>query len=404
MSGAARRGLRAAAEAAGARRALAVPTALREGFANDARRRAYSAWRSRASDLAGPGLARLPPASLAPARALAPFALGGVARGLHASPATGHAERTADEPAGLSKEILRDVLQVRRPGRDGTPASIPSHPSPERPPIPTQYAVRASARPSLARKRKRKPRNAPPPLDRSPPPSPLPFTLPPSSPPSSLQNANPVAVRGEIRALLAPPDAGAAATTHLSLADFDALLANHGFDTADAREAALKAFRDAGVVTTFEDLVYLDPKRVTADVLRVLPAAPARVFGMSGAEMDAMRAEAEALATQVEEATRRAKRRSQVIVGSGLLMLCTQFALFLRLTYVEFSWDVMEPISYFVGAFNAILIYAYFMVNQSDFSFDDWSTRMARFFSKNEARRRGIDYERYNAIARRLRK
>ena len=85
-------------------------------------------------------------------------------------------------------------------------------------------------------------------------------------------------------------------------------------------------------------------------------------------------------------------------------MLCTQFALFLRLTYVEFSWDVMEPISYFVGAFNAILIYAYFMVNQSDFSFDDWSTRMARFFSKNEARRRGIDYARYNAIARRLRK
>ena len=59
------------------------------------------------------------------------------------------------------------------------------------------------------------------------------------------------------------------------------------------REAALKAFRDAGVVTTFEDLVYLDSKRVTADVLRVLPAAPARVFGMSGAEMDAMRAEAE---------------------------------------------------------------------------------------------------------------
>ena len=83
-----------------------------------------------------------------------------------------------------------------------------------------------------------------------------------------------MAVREEIDALLAPPDAGAAATTHLSLADFDALLANHGFDTADAREAALKAFRDAGVVTTFEDLVYLDPKRVTATgVARKVPSA-----------------------------------------------------------------------------------------------------------------------------------
>ena len=71
-----------------------------------------------------------------------------------------------------------------------------------------------------------------------------------------------------------------------------------------------------------------------------------------------------------------------MIIGVGLLALVTQLFLFIRLTYVELSWDVMEPISYFVGVFNAILVYLYFMVYNRDFSFDDWSSRMQKHFWK----------------------
>jgi hypothetical protein len=78
--------------------------------------------------------------------------------------------------------------------------------------------------------------------------------------------------------------------------------------------------------------------------------------------------------------------------------------MFMRLTYVELSWDVMEPISYFVGVFNAILLYVYFMVNKRDFSFDDWSKRMQKHFWRRNIEKKHIDYAKYAKLMKRLRK
>ena len=39
-----------------------------------------------------------------------------------------------------------------------------------------------------------------------------------------------------------------------------------------------------------------------------------------------------------------------------------QWGVFLRLTFFELSWDVMEPISYFFSSLWGIMAYAYFMV------------------------------------------
>ena len=50
--------------------------------------------------------------------------------------------------------------------------------------------------------------------------------------------------------------------------------------------------------------------------------------------------------------------------------------MFIRFTYVEFSWDVMEPISYFVGLANVIMGYIYFMFTQRFFSFGTWQSQM----------------------------
>ena len=87
-----------------------------------------------------------------------------------------------------------------------------------------------------------------------------------------------------------------------------------------------------------------------------------------------------------------------------MAFMVTQFVVFLRLTYVELSWDVMEPISYFAGVFNAILVYIYFMVYKRDFSFDDWSSRMQASYTESAISKKGIDFEKYKKIARKLRK
>ena len=54
--------------------------------------------------------------------------------------------------------------------------------------------------------------------------------------------------------------------------------------------------------------------------------------------------------------------------------------------------------------FNAILVYIYFMVYKRDFSFDDWSSRMQASYTESAISKKGIDFEKYKKIARKLRK
>lgn len=221
-----------------------------------------------------------------------------------------------------------------------------------------------------------------------------------------LAGAKAVAVREHLEALSSPDPAdrefGTKPVTHLTRAAFDALLAEHGYADAASRADATRAFRDAGAVVVLGDLVYLDGAQVTRDVLHALPAVPGAVYGLDPETLAELESEMAAIQVDVDAAAARAARRSNAIVFGGLVLLCAQLATFVRLTYVELSWDVMEPISYFVGVFNAILLYVYFMVNQRDFSFDDWSKRMRAHFRRRNIERARVDAARYAALARRL--
>lgn len=227
-----------------------------------------------------------------------------------------------------------------------------------------------------------------------------------------LAGAKAIAVREDLDALAScVPDRNggfgevpATPLAHLTLTQFEHLLAEHGFATVTERTHVTRAFCDAGVVVRFEDLVYLNAAQVTKDILRTLPAVPAAVFGMAPATLLEVENELAAMKVEIDAAAARATLRSNFIVFAGLCMLCAQLATFMRLTYVELSWDVMEPVSYFVGVFNAILMYTYFMVNQRDFSFNDWSQRMQKHFWKRTIEGKQIDYEKYAKLMKRLRK
>ena len=223
-----------------------------------------------------------------------------------------------------------------------------------------------------------------------------------------LASAKAVAVREDLETLAScvaddpESEPGTEPKTHLTRAEFDSLLTEHGYADAASRADVTRAFRDAGVVVVFGDLVYLNGSQVTRDVLRVLPAVPGAVHGVDPATLAELEAELAAIKVDVDAAASRAARRSNAIVFGGLVALCVQLATFMRLTYVELSWDVMEPISYFVGVFNAILVYVYFMVNKRDFSFDDWSRRMRKHFWRQSIEKKRIDYARYAKLVKRL--
>lgn len=211
------------------------------------------------------------------------------------------------------------------------------------------------------------------------------------------QNNKAITIREELESL-------AEVKSHVSYSEFaDIVKGAGGGDDADVA-AACKTLQDAGVIIKLEDVVYLHPSQLTRDVLKVLPGVPSSVFGVSKEELEGLEAELAEMQAAMEKAAAKARFNSNAIVGSGLLLLCAQLAVFIRLTYVELSWDVMEPVSYFVGVFNAILVYIYFMLYKRDFSFDDWSTRLTSHFRQKDIENRGIDYARYKSLLKKLRK
>jgi len=94
----------------------------------------------------------------------------------------------------------------------------------------------------------------------------------------------------------------------------------------------------------------------------------------------------------------RSQFRTQVAVWGGLLAMGAQFGFLARLVWWDYSWDIMEPVTYFVTYGTAIGMYAYFVCVKSEYNFDSAADRIKlRSFHKG-AKRQQLDIERYNVI------
>lgn len=112
------------------------------------------------------------------------------------------------------------------------------------------------------------------------------------------------------------------------------------------------------------------------------------VTGTDSAQIEKMKAEILPLLRQKKELDVQANRISSLKVYGGLVYLCAQWALMARLTWWEFNWDIMEPITYFVTFGTAVIGYTYFALTQREFTYPDmrqaWTTRSQRkIYEKN---------------------
>jgi len=65
-----------------------------------------------------------------------------------------------------------------------------------------------------------------------------------------------------------------------------------------------------------------------------------------------------------EELEKKAEKRTRHLQWIGLALMGTQFGFMARLTWWEYSWDVMEPVTYFVGYATAIAMFAYYVITR----------------------------------------
>ncbi|KAF3496085.1 hypothetical protein DY000_02054608 [Brassica cretica] len=161
----------------------------------------------------------------------------------------------------------------------------------------------------------------------------------------------------------------------------------------DEAHVFARVLDDAGVVLIFRDKVYLHPDKVVDLIRRVFPTDETPEEAQIKEEFNKMR-------TMKEEIDVLAHRQVSKILWFGLATAIVQISLFVRLTFWEFSWDVMEPITFFATATSIILGYAYFLITSSDPTYQDLMKRLFLSRQRKLLKTQRFDAERFQALER----
>lgn len=105
----------------------------------------------------------------------------------------------------------------------------------------------------------------------------------------------------------------------------------------------------------------------------------------------------------------------------GLGLMGVQFGVLARLTWWEYSWDIMEPVTYFVTYGTAMAAYAYFVLTKQvililfvfffllvnlisiyyffqEYFLPEVKDRQHLLILHKQARKLGLDVEKYNSL------
>ncbi|KAI3870278.1 hypothetical protein MKX03_029667 [Papaver bracteatum] len=156
----------------------------------------------------------------------------------------------------------------------------------------------------------------------------------------------------------------------------------------DEAAAFARVLDEAGVILLFRDKVYLHPDKVVDLVRRAVPLALAP-------EDDPRRDELKKLQKEKEEIDVLAHKQVRRILWSGLGFSVLQVGLFFRLTFWEFSWDVMEPIAFFTTTTGLVVGYAYFLFTSRDPTYQDLMKRLFLSRQRKLCKRQNFDIDRF---------
>ncbi|KAM5582889.1 calcium uniporter protein 5, mitochondrial [Rosa sericea] len=150
---------------------------------------------------------------------------------------------------------------------------------------------------------------------------------------------------------------------------------------------------EAGVILLFRDKVLLHPDRVVDLVRRAVPLALTP-------DNDPVWEELKKMQEKKIEIDILAHRHVRRVLWGGLGLITTQLALFFRMTYWDFSWDVVEPLAYFTTTTCIGIGYAYFLITSRDPTYQDLMKRLFLRKQRKLIKKQNFDVERFKEIQR----
>ncbi|CAN4081618.1 unnamed protein product [Withania somnifera] len=155
-----------------------------------------------------------------------------------------------------------------------------------------------------------------------------------------------------------------------------------------------KILDDSGTVIVLGNVVFLRPDQLVKTLQGLLPMLLANTNDpQMMKELNQMEEEKAAIDKKADSLVRR-----ELWCGLGYFVI--QTAAFMRLTFWELSWDVMEPICFYVTSFYCMAGYTFFLKTSKEPSFEGFF--QSRFIAKQKRlmKLRNFDLERYNELKR----
>ncbi|RLU15707.1 hypothetical protein DMN91_011462 [Ooceraea biroi] len=116
------------------------------------------------------------------------------------------------------------------------------------------------------------------------------------------------------------------------------------------------------------------------------------------AELENIRLQLVPLEQKLQEIQNAAYKRANFFVWTFLVMMSIQFGALARLTWWEYSWDIMEPVTYFVTYGTTMMWFIYYLVTRQEYMLPDVLNRRHLIVLHRRARKVGLDLNLYNAL------
>lgn len=81
-------------------------------------------------------------------------------------------------------------------------------------------------------------------------------------------------------------------------------------------------------------------------------------------QLEQLKTELEPLEQEHQKLALQSNKRTNWAIWAGLAYMSVQFGFFARLTWVDYSWDVMEPVTYFTTYGTSMAMFAYFILTR----------------------------------------
>ncbi|WOG93177.1 hypothetical protein DCAR_0312458 [Daucus carota subsp. sativus] len=152
-----------------------------------------------------------------------------------------------------------------------------------------------------------------------------------------------------------------------------------------------KMLDESGNVLVLDKVVFLRPDQVAKAIHGLMPVPVAHPEDPRRKELEILEEEKAIIDKKAESLVRRE-------LWCGLAFLMVQTAGFMRLTFWELSWDVMEPICFYVTSMYFMAGYAFFLRTAKEPSFEGFfhsrfSTKQRKLMKANK-----FDLQRYNEL------